>query len=567
MSENDFSYDSSNETKKHKTPQFIPPDLISEKKPTGESSGKPAPSSLNHSKEPPYKIREYVSLFLALVLADVCLYKGGGFAGFALLFFMMPMIVFAGAGMRKRSAASCVIAAFLLIIALRSLYLGNAIITLTGIILIYAFAYSMTGRRILHENTIQAILIMVIMGVRSLFRYGKNIKDERGQNRIALIIVPLVFVIVFAFIFIMANPVLKDSMKDFYNSLDYFIPNINRIIFWIVMLILVAGLLRPPYELLTENKKSESIPEKKYGNHESSHYAITRNTIIALIILFAVYFVFEFYYLWIRPIPDDFRYSEYAHQGAAWLTFALAFATLIIWLVFNKDLMRDDRISNLKKIVWIWCAENFVLALCAFHRTQIYVHYNGFSRMRVLAVFGIATVVAGFILVVWKVAHAKKFKWLIRRQIMALLIALILYLVTPVDYIVTKYNVSRIMKGDYAPTVQIAAHDVGIGGVPALIPLLDSDKEVISEGIAALLRWKYEYISGDILETPPVNPHFSVNMHFKKREGMKWKKKGWTFYQVAEDLAVQSIRENVDLEKTTKDAWHNFYSFGMRYYD
>jgi len=56
-------------------------------------------------------------------------------------------------------------------------------------------------------------------------------------------------------------------------------------------------------------------------------YSAYRNTLMTLIVLFTIYLVFEFITLWRREFPPGFYYAGYAHQGAAWLTFALALAT------------------------------------------------------------------------------------------------------------------------------------------------------------------------------------------------------------------------------------------------
>ena len=119
--------------------------------------------------------------------------------------------------------------------------------------------------------------------------------------------------------------------------------------------------------------------------------------------LFACYLGFELYYLWMREIPEGFYYSGYAHEGAAWLTVALAISTFTLGFIFHGALLAHPRIDTLKKLTWIWSAENFLLALCVYHRLYIYIGYNGMTRMRVVALFGIAAVVGGFALVVWKV--------------------------------------------------------------------------------------------------------------------------------------------------------------------
>lgn len=50
-----------------------------------------------------------------------------------------------------------------------------------------------------------------------------------------------------------------------------------------------------------------------------------------------------------------------------------------------------------------------------------------------------------------------------------------------------RYNVSRIMAGDPAPSVQISVHPIDAEGLRELRPLLDCRDETIRDGVRALL--------------------------------------------------------------------------------
>src|SRR5262249_52116238 len=120
-------------------------------------------------------------------------------------------------------------------------------------------------------------------------------------------------------------------------------------------------------------------------------------------------------------------------------------------------------------------------------RLYIYIGFNGLTRMRIVGIFGIATVVAGLMLVVRKIRHREDFGWLIRRQLFACATAAYLYAVMPIDAMWVGYDVRRIMAGDPAPSVELAVHEIGPEGLLALAPLLDCDNHIIREGIRAML--------------------------------------------------------------------------------
>ena len=70
---------------------------------------------------------------------------------------------------------------------------------------------------------------------------------------------------------------------------------------------------------------------------------------------------------------------------------------------------------------------------------------------------------------------------------MALAAAIYLYTLTPVDLVVMRHNVSRILAGDSAPSVQISVHPIDVEGLRELRPLMDCSDELVREGVKALL--------------------------------------------------------------------------------
>ena len=141
----------------------------------------------------------------------------------------------------------------------------------------------------------------------------------------------------------------------------------------------------------------------------------------------------------------------------------------------------------LKRLTWIWTAENIVLALCVFHRLALYIGYNGLSRARMVGIYGVAAVAIGFLLAVRKALADKSLIWLIRRDLWALFFVILVWALTPVDWIVTRYNVASILGGNLAPSVQIGYHDIDAEGLPALLPLLNIPQADIRDGVKALL--------------------------------------------------------------------------------
>jgi hypothetical protein len=229
----------------------------------------------------------------------------------------------------------------------------------------------------------------------------------------------------------------------------------------------------------------------------------------------------------------------------------LALATATLSAVFQGSILADPRLSSLRRLAWVWSAENLLLAAAVYHRMDIYIGFNGMTRMRTIGLFGMTAVVAGFVLVLWKIAKNRGFLWLVRRQLWALAATIFLYALTPVDALVTAYNVRRIMAGDLAPSVQISVHPIGPEGSLLLAPLLECPDATIREGVRALL----------------------AERHQREREHVRRQvEAGWSAFQGAEQLVERQLELRRDVLGTYDDpvlrkaALGHFYHYAYQWY-
>jgi len=350
------------------------------------------------------------------------------------------------------------------------------------------------------------------------------------------IVLPTIAFVLFSLIFIFANPdVLKafwsfvaELFTSIFDWISQFSPSVSEVLFWLAALWISLVLLRPvinPSLLLAMAIGKSNTSDAAETTAPAPEYAAFRNTLATVIGLFAFYLVFEFVTLWFWEIPKGFYYSGYAHEGAAWLTGALALSTLILSLVFRGRVLHDPRLPKLRKLAWIWSFENMLLALAVYHRLFIYIDFNGMTKMRIIGLFGMTSVVVGFVLVIWKILHQHDLVWLVRRHLWTLAIASYIYLLTPVDAIWVEYDVRRILEGDLAPSVQISVHPIGSEGILLLEPLLDCEDELIREGVRSMLATRQKEAE-----------HLAA-----KNESL-----GWTTYQISDQMVLEALQEGSD---------------------
>lgn len=511
----------------------------------GFSDLPPASPSSDELPRPPVRWRELIAVALLILLADLTIYRGEGFAGYAALFALAPLLLLMGAPHPRISGGLWVLMAMALVVAGRMVWLGGPLLTTIGFALIVLIAMSLAGWK-------PHLLEGVGYAFQTLFAGGRGLADYVfAQRRMSTnvprngwlkVMMPVAALAGFGTLFVMANPDLARTVADgFRTAFEWVRTQIERFrigwaepFFWIAVAWIVAGLFRPI--TWNESAAEPTFDRPEEENAPSPLYPAIRNTLVTLIVLFAAYLAFEFQTLWLREFPKGFHYSGYAHEGAAWLTAALALATAVVSAIFRGRMLTDPSLPRVRRLTWIWSAQNLLLAVAVYHRLFIYVGFNGMTRMRTVGLLGISAVVVGFVLTIWKIVHRRDFWWLVRRDLWTLAIAVFLFAVLPVDAMVHTYNVRRILAGDSAPSVQISVHPIDSHGAMVLRPLVHAPDPVIRDGIRALLAQRQNEVA--------------IELQSQERQG-------WTSYQHA---------DHVLHEKLTADAanWSEFTDRGKR---
>ncbi len=448
--------------------------------------------------EPPaVRWREALALVAIIVCWDLAIYHGGGFTGWGLVLSATPLLLALGAVKRVKDQTFFVLLPLFVVLAVRMVWCGSVNAALVGSALVIAAAMALSGLRPYFENWAMFLLQIPGSTLGGLGDYGRSTATIKGAPRSMWVTVglPVLAVALFATIFLKANPNewvwLGDRMTLFFEQWRQYLPSVLEVGFWILVGGIAIAWLRPGWvhKYFTRageqsRPASDTLPATLYQGY--------RNTLLTVIALFSAYLGFEFYKMWFLPIPEKFHYSGYSHEGAFWLTVALALSTIILSTIFQGSTLNHPNISRLKSLAWIWSGLNLLLAVAVFHRLYIYIEFNGMTRMRVVAILGVAAVIAGFSLVLAKIVWNKSFLWLFRRQIWAVSLAAYLFVVLPVDLWVNQFNVNQIMSGNLAPSVQIAMHPTSSEGLLQLAPLLQCEDEVIRQGVRGILALSFD---------------------------------------------------------------------------
>ena len=499
--------------------------------------GEPIPAEIVSE---PVRWRELAVVGASVALVDVTLWRGGGYAGYAACFAGLFALLCLGTPYRKRSRATWLLGVMTLVVAAKLVWCGGASTIGIGFALIAALSGALAGLPPYASNVGAVAAQAIVAGAVGLGRYvaamqRRELKRWPTWAACLAVAMPVVLVLVFGTIFVLANPDFVEVASDFLSRLFRSVLDWlgrceltwTEVLAWLLTGWLAIGLLRPILRRSlgepTEDDAAADDASASAAARPTPYYAALRNTLAAVIVLFAVYLIFEFKRLWFVVFPEGFGYSGYAHEGAAWLTVALAVATAVLSAMFRGPVFADPRARRLRRLAWIWSAENLLLAAAVYNRLFIYVDFNGMTRMRVVGLLGISAVLGGFVLVVWKILRQRDFFWLIQRQLWVAALMVFLGAVLPVDLLVHRYNVARIMAGDSAPCVQISVHPIASEGLLTLFPLLDCPDEQVRSGVRAMLAQRADEAEA---------------------RALRCKKDGWTTYQVADRKLLERLREH-----------------------
>lgn len=491
-------------------------------------------------------MRELAALLLLVILGDLTLYRGTGFAGLAAFTLGAPLILLIGSPRRKLGASFWLLGGLILLVALRMAWLGSVSAVAIAVVLTLGYSLALQGTQPYLSAVFTRGMETTVAGGFAFAEYARSLRALAPRlPRIFWlnVLLPLAALGLFGTLFVLANPDLVTTLRQFAVSIanqleawvERFSSNSAEFVVWLVVAWIGAGLIRPLTMSVPSMRQQAQPPmiasEPLQDSRDiSPYYVAVRNMLCGVIGLFAFYLVFEFVTLWFRKFPPGFYYAGYAHEGAAWLTLALGLATLVLSLIFRGSLLQHPQNGRLRALAWIWSAENLVLAMTVYNRMYIYIDFNGLTRMRMVGLFGISSVVVGFALVIWKIVHNRDFPWLIQRQLWTLACAVYLFVLAPIDIIVHSYNVRQVLAGDLAPVVQISVHPISAEGYLILQPLAECEDPIIRDGIRAMLAERYlqqQQLQGE-------------------REQL-----GWTTWQLSDNFVLRSL-------EATKTKWRPF---------
>lgn len=468
----------------------------------------PATAARARAKAKPLRPRELAAVAALVVLTDVVLFAGNhahtGGLGLALFFVAVPAVAFAAARVRpspQRLGARFAIASALLVLAaLRSAWSPTIGSVLSGFGLLLAFVVSQrVGRVHVPEVALSALRALPALPSRiaSVARGASLLvgRSRFGRSVVLPVAVPVALCLLFVGVFGLANPVVAHALDVALHALSHVLafPSFARIVVWALAAIGGAALLRPA--IVRARGREAADTTSVAGDLQ---LLVARNALVALNVLFAAYHALDAAYLWAGSPPPGTTTQAYAHQGAFWLTVALAMLTAVVGVLFRGPLAHDARALRVRHLAYAWAAQGLLLAVGTYRRIGIHVAKSGLSDLRIVGILGTTLVATGLVLVLVKLHRGRSWTWLVRRQLDAFALTAVVYALFPTHLVSAKVNVARIAAGEYRPVLHMFRQSKEVESAGELVALLEHDDKRVRQGVAALVESERAMLRNDV---------------------------------------------------------------------
>ncbi|MBC7817177.1 MAG: hypothetical protein IAG10_09845 [Planctomycetaceae bacterium] len=189
-----------------------------EPKPNSESADLPV---LDYWKSlipesPPVRGIELLAVSLLVVLSDLTIYRGRGFAGYGLLFVLAPILLVIGSPSAQRCRAGWLIVAILWALAERLVWCGSVLAVCCGFAGVVAFAMTLVNRTPFVMAVLSFAGQTVASGARGLSHYGRSAHSDLRplkHSSAMSVMMPLAAFGLFGSLFVLANPDLVSSIS------------------------------------------------------------------------------------------------------------------------------------------------------------------------------------------------------------------------------------------------------------------------------------------------------------------------------------------------------------------
>lgn len=300
-----------------------------------------------------------------------------------------------------------------------------------------------------------------------------NSRANRSQQltvlRISAVAIPIVGAVIFLSLYASANPVFSQA----FNWLSF-----DSLPFTLFLAFLLAGFFfYHPLKRLNswhDQQGFQILRQRKPLSHAhplSLKFEI-RTAFILLLLLNLLLFFFnasDLHYLMSGHIPvEGFSHADFVHQGIYTLIVSIVLAISIILYYFRGNINFFQANTTLKKLAYIWIAQNLLLAISSAYKNALYIEEFSLTYKRIGVFVYLLMAIIGLITTYQKLQQKRTLWYLLHINSWCLIVILLINSYVPWDPIITSYNLNKSNEPDYGYLISLSDSNI-----PTLLPYLN----------------------------------------------------------------------------------------------
>jgi len=282
---------------------------------------------------------------------------------------------------------------------------------------------------------------------------GKNIGSVLWKSRIFLI--PIAIIALFVIIYAASNPIfntiVSEGFETIFNAFNLIFKDLEVLIvitFLIGIIISNYLIIRTRNQALADKDllSSDELVRQKRGYNNSGIMAL-KNEYKAAIFLFFTLNVLLFilnsidiYWVWFNFEWTGQFLKQFVHEGTYLLILSIIISIVLVLYFFRNNLNFYKNNKWLKRLSYIWIAQNAVLVISVGIRNFWYINYYSLAYKRIGVIIFLLVTLYGLYTVLVKVRNRKSSFYLLSINSTAIFVVLIISSLVNWDSVIAKYN-------------------------------------------------------------------------------------------------------------------------------
>jgi len=270
-------------------------------------------------------------------------------------------------------------------------------------------------------------------------------KASRTATKVFIgILVSVPFIVVFAWLFISADPIFENHLRNFFDFIwqpELFKRGVVVVFMWFFF---CGYLALTTEDFSLESHLDRAKPKQNYDGIIVFVFLLMNN------LLFVSFIIIQLEYLFggaevIRNTP--FTYAEYAHRGfyEFWVTVIL----VSIIIIYTDYRLREQKGHVRRMVEYAWIAmigQTLVIIASGLKRIIVYEEAYGYTYLRILVALFLLWMAGAFILFTLKIIRFKSLSWLISSGLCLSFVFLVFVSTFSIDKFIARKNIDRYLK-------------------------------------------------------------------------------------------------------------------------